>query len=53
VTINSCMSYRPVIGVALTVLSLLMGCGGDRAVLRSIEEVPTPAKGESGQPNLA
>ena len=30
-----------------------MGCAGDRPVLRSIEEVATPAKGESGQPNLA
>ena len=27
--------------------------GGDREVLRSIQEVETPASGESGQPNLA
>lgn len=39
--------------MTLAALSLLMGCAGDRSLLRSIEEVSTPANGESGQPNLA
>jgi hypothetical protein len=30
-----------------------MGCSGDRSVVGSIKEIPTPVAGESAQPNLA
>ncbi|HET9218717.1 MAG TPA: exo-alpha-sialidase [Terriglobia bacterium] len=38
--------------VAATLL-VITGCSGDRSVLGSIEELTTPAKGESGEPNLS
>ena len=34
-------------------LLVITGCSGDRSVMGSIEEMKSPAKGESGEPNLS
>ena len=52
VTNDSHMSYRGVMFAALAAVLLLSGCASGGA-LRSIEDVSSPANGESGQPNLA
>src|SRR5688572_22678231 len=39
--------------LALLLLACLSACSGDRNLLGSIQEMPAPANGESGQPNLS
>jgi hypothetical protein len=52
VTNDSFMSARGLMCAAFAAALLLVACSGDRSALRSIQEVATPAIGESGQPNL-
>lgn len=39
--------------VLIAAMCISIGCAADSAVLNALEEIKTPATGESGQPNLA
>lgn len=42
-----------IFAIAAALLVFVTGCSGDRSVVGSIEEMTSPARGESGEPNLS